>query len=245
MKNKKIITALLTISLLSIGIWSGYSPAKADSQNFNLLSVNGEAKGTQSPDTAVITFGVSTLDKDMTKATNMNNQKASAIIAKIKPLLCTSRGDSIKTSTYTLRQEYEYNNNQKLFKGYRINNRVIVKTKDVNSISKLIGTAIASGANEVQGLDFSLENTNPYCKDLLVKATQNARNEAETVAGALGVKVIGINKVSSSCSSSYRNNSPVMFKALGSMDESSSHTPIEAGDIDLNANVNIDFVIGN
>jgi uncharacterized protein YggE len=106
-----------------------------------------------------------------------------------------------------------------------------------------LDNAVASGANQVQSISFQLKENNEFCGNLLKKASNNAKEQASAIAQALGVKLSGIKQANGSCGS--EQHYPRMYstsKAL--MAESfAPTTPIESGEIKLNATVSVDFYV--
>jgi len=220
-------------------------PAMAEAPVRSTISVSGTAYETQVPDTAIITLGVETRAKDVTLATSQNSKKANQIISAVKPLLNIQRGDSIKTSSYTVRPYYEYNKSSQKneIQGYIVENKVIVKTYNIQQIGNIIDKAIQNGANNVQNLDFSLENKDKCCQSVVQKAARSARAEAEALAAALGVKITGIKSVSSSCGGEFARPMAMYLKGSANKEMDAISTPIEPGDMKIQGNVNIEFYI--
>lgn len=56
----------------------------------------------------------------------------------------------------------------------------------------MIDTAIKAGANNVQALRFLLKDEGAVQSEALTEAAKKARNKADALAGALGVKIVRI-----------------------------------------------------
>jgi len=196
------------------------------------------------PDTAVITLAVETEAKTASEAANLNAKKANNVINKIKSMINKNQGDTIQTTQYSINPTYEYNDNlrKSILTGYKVTNQVTITTKQLDIASKIIDSAIANGANQVQGIDFTIKSNEEYCKKVLTRAAQKARDEAQTVAQALGVSIIGIKQASSSCGSS---SPPRIMYAKSMMAEMAAPapTPIEAGNVQVQGTVNVDFYV--
>ena len=111
--------------------------------------------------------------------------------------------------------------------------------EDTSIVGKVIDSALANGANKINSLRFSVKNTDNLRKVALQNAIKDARAKAEIIAGGLGRHITGIKNVSESVSGvSSRDFSNVMLMKAGA-----ESTPVSAGSLELEANVNIEFVI--
>jgi uncharacterized protein len=241
MKKHSVLIALVLGFLLSTGpIMAQCSCEKQDDRG--TLSVSSSASQNYPPDTAVITLAVETQAKTAAEAASINAKKASDMISKINSIINKKAGDSVQTTQYSINPVYEYNESQRksYLTGYRVTNGITVTIKQLNLVSKIIDASIASGANQVQGINFIIDKNEEYYKSLLTQAAKKAKDEAATVAQALGVNIVGIKQISTG------SNVPpprVMYNKGMMMAAEAASTPIEAGEVDVNASVNIDFYI--
>jgi uncharacterized protein YggE len=209
------------------------------------ISVTGEAKEYYKPDIAVITLGVETKGATASGAAAENSKRAEQIIAALKGLISPAAGDSIKTSSYSLQPVYEYDAQRKksLLTGYMVRNLVTVRTKKIESAGSIIDKAVQSGANNVQGLGFTLSDGKELCAGALEKAAERAKKEAAYVARLLGTEISGIKSISSSCGNEVQR--PLYERALTakSMQGAGPETVIEPGDIAVTAVVGVVFYL--
>ena len=199
------------------------------------------------PDTAVIVLSIETQAKTASEAAALNSKKANNVIDKIKTLIDKNSGDFIKTSGYSVFPVYDYNNilKKQQLTGYRVSNQLTVTTKQLSNVSKILDSSIENGANNVQGISFTIDDKKDYCNIVTSKAVKKAREQALSVAKALGVTVSGVKNVNVSCGSSYME-SAVPFMAKSAMAGAYAvSTPIESGEVRIQGNVNIDFYIEN
>lgn len=235
---------LLIILILSATLFN--TPAKAEN-NLNILSSSGTASINAEPDTAVFSLAIETENKLLTQALQENTNKAQKVMSEIKKLI--GKDDSIKTTGFNVNPIYNYDNKERksVLSGYRVTNMVSVKTKKLSDAGKIIDMAIKNGANKADDLDFMIENKEKYSGELLKKASEEAKQKAYATASALGLCIKGINRVSTSFSD--ETISPYYRGTFSAIEMKSSlagaSPPIEAGEVKLNAIVNVDFVIEN
>ena len=235
--------SLIMLSLMASAIIFNI-PAKAE---MNILSSSGTASINAEPDLAVFSLAVETENKLLTKALQDNTDKARKVMTEIKKLI--GKEDSIKTTGFNVNPIYNYDNKERksVLSGYRVTNMLNVKTKKIADVGKIIDSAISSGVNRADNLDFIVENKGKYSSDLLKKAAEEARQKANATAQALNLCIIGINRVSTNFSD--EAISPYYRGTFSTMEMKSSADgaapPIEAGEVKLNATVSVDFIIEN
>lgn len=246
-KNMKInlnifISIALSVLLTASGI---YADERKSEDNRGTISVTGVSSGKYPPDTVSITLSIEITDKTSSEAARINAQKTDSVINKLRGLLKSDLGDSIKTSHYSIQPVYEYDRALKknVLTGYKTVNQITVVTKQIEIAGILIDRAIESGANNVQGVYFSLENEEAYCMEIIEKAAQRAKREADVVAKSLGVNIREVKSASPSCARDYAMP-PVRYKsAIAAEAMSETATPVEAGDIKIHGTVSVIFFI--
>ena len=239
-----ILGAVLTAVTVNLPVIS------ANNDDKGTISVNTSANTEIAPDVAEISFAVQTHDiKSLQKATEQNKEISDKVFASLKSMINTQNGDYIKTSNYNASPVYSYTNNKRTLEKYEVSNRVIVHTKSIDKVGKMIDKAIADGATNVDSLNFSVSNYEAQCNELITSASKKARARAEAIAKAVSSTVVGVNNISTSCSAN--NNSQPRFYmaknmvadlAAGASAEETS-TSISNGAIKVNANVNASFYV--
>lgn len=242
MKGLRTPAVLMCIFILSL---FSFAAAEDTKEEKGTISVTGQAREYVPPDTAVITLAVETTGKTADDAVAANSTRAEAVVNALKRLITPEQGDSVKTSSYSVQPVYDYDSMKKksILTGYRANHQVTVRTKRIEGAGKLIDSAIQAGANKVQNISFILQDEKSYCDRVLKKAAEEAKKEATFVAQTLGVNISGIKSIAPSCGSETFH--PVLRQAYAeSKAAAAPETPIEVGDIAVNASVSIVFYLG-
>src|SRR5262249_35028263 len=125
-------------------------------------------------------------------AAQQNAQKLDAAIKALRRVLDPT--GEIKTIGYSLNPNYRYPaaGGQPTITGYTASNVVQVKTNDLKQIGDLIDIATQSGSNTIQRLRFTLKDEQAARAEALQQAALKARAKANTLATALGLKVLRI-----------------------------------------------------
>ena len=184
----------------------------------------------------------------MQKATLQNKEISEQVIATLKSMIDTSKGDYIKTADFSATPIYSYSGNKRNFDKYQVSNSVVVHTKSIDKIGTMIDKSIALGATDVNSLNFSVSNYEAQCNDLLTLAAKKASARANAVAKTVPTTLSGIRSMDVSCSTS--NSSRPQYKMLMAnrammMDSEAagSSTTIESGVIKVFANVSATYFV--
>ncbi len=235
------IIAFLMIAFLLVST-GAFAQERKEGLSGGAISISASEKGFFEPDTAELALAVETTQKSVVLAAQENAQKAQALVGALGGFINGSSGDSIKTSRYTVQPVYEWNEKQKknVLTGYRVTNEVLVRTHNTEKVGGIIDKAVTAGANRMEFIDFTLLKENAHCGELIEKAAMNAKQQAQALASALGVKLGKIKSASPSCG-------PVTRAGMGEFAimraQSAAKTPVETGQIELKATVNVVFRI--
>ena len=99
--------------------------------------------------------------------------------------------DDVTTSRYDLGQ-------QRRGTGYEGSHRYQVTVRDVDEVGRIVDVAVDAGADDVGRIQFTLsEATREDLRGMaLERAVEDARNDAESIAAAKGLEIVGVVSVS-------------------------------------------------
>jgi len=148
--------------------------------------VSGEAKSQETTQIARFTAGVSAVNDNKDQAVKDVNQKMETIIAAVKSFGIPDA--DIKTqdlSVYQAEQTYYEEGLQKQRPGqWRVQNTITIVLRDTKRTSELANLLTQSGATNVYGPSFGLDDTKSAETGLLEAAIADARQKAEVIAGS-------------------------------------------------------------
>jgi uncharacterized protein YggE len=205
----------------------------------HFVRASGEAVVSAKPDRAEITIGLSTRAPTADAASAQNAAQTTAALNAIKQAL--GSGGQIKTSGYSLAPQYDYANGKPPhLSGYEASNSVIVTVDQLPLLGKVIDAATQTGATNVNGVSFTLKDSSAVRRQALTEAAAQARANAEALAKALNVQVVGL--LEAEPSESPAGPRP-MFAMAASVAKERVATPIEAGDLEIRAIVTVSLEV--
>lgn len=171
--------------------WKNITWGKLQLLPADTVTVAGEAKSQQRSQVARFTAGVNAVNDDKQVAINEVNRKVEAIIAAVKEF--GIKAEDIKTqslSVYQRQESYYEEGRQKARPGqWDVGNSIEITLRDVDRASALASVLTRSGATNIYGPNFSLEDTTEAQNALIDEAMKNARKKAELMAQAAGRKI--------------------------------------------------------
>ncbi len=236
--------ALVFMAMACVGI-AAAAPIDISS-NPKGIQASGTGNVIGTPDRAQITFSVETENPDVKIAQQDNAARMAKVIDALVAIGIPR--DALKTTGYNIYPVYEDSTKSILdqkVRTYRVTNTLTVTLHDVSKTGDVIDVAVATGINQASSIQFLLsdEQSQVLRTEALKKAVARARTDADTVAGAMGTVIIGVQ--SADISGGY---SPVLFENYqyqsgNAMMKSAAPTPIQPGDITVSAQVSITYLI--
>ncbi|MDQ3687776.1 MAG: SIMPL domain-containing protein [Acidobacteriota bacterium] len=211
----------------------------ADTKGLTRISVTGEATVQAQPDTAIVTIAVVTQNTSASEAQAENASKTDAVVRAVKA--AAGAGAEVKTSGYSLQPQYVYKENQSpTISGYIARNSVVVTMGELTKVGVVIDAGVRAGANNVDNLLFTLRRDRPARSQALTEATRDAVSKAQTLAQALGGRVVRVVEVQEGGAARppipLRQESFALGRASGAADVT---TPIEVGALDIRSQVQL------
>lgn len=242
---KHSIWAAVALSAASLPVAAqAQETVPAVERGHTLLTLSAQGESTRAPDLAVFNAGVASTGKTASEALRANSADMSRVIAALKKAGIAAR--DIQTSTISLNPVYaerkrlpdgQFADRTLEIVGYQANNSVTVRQRKLDEFGKVIDTLVTAGANQVNGPNFQLDNSDAAMDEARNAAMKQARARANLYAAASGLKVLRILSISES--GGYAPM-PKVYRMAASADMGES-APVEAGELSLTANVTVQF----
>ena len=184
--------ALLAVALLAAaGCNRQSSPAQSASSGGTLVTVSAQAEARQAPDMAMLSTGVVSLAPDANSAIRRNAEQMARVVASIKAAGIAAK--DVQTSGVSLNPDYAYvANRPPRIKGYYASNTVNVTVRDIGRLGGILDALVATGANQINGPMFDIEDKDAVLDKAREKALAKARARADAYAKRLGLRVTRI-----------------------------------------------------
>jgi uncharacterized protein YggE len=207
------------------------------------VRAQGRAKVTAKPDQVRIDIGVITQARTAQAAGAANATAFSEVVESLKKVAGASA--EIQTVSYSVQPNYKYpkEGGTPTIAGYTAQNIVRIRTSEVDKAGEIIDAGTGTGANRIQGIEFSVKDERGLRAQALREAARNARSNADAMAAGLGLKVTRVLRIEESPAPEFR---PVREMAMmrGAASDAAAPTPIEAGLIEVEATVIVTGEVG-
>jgi len=248
--SKNVLRPLLLTAALSLGAFAmnafaqnatqDSDVATTTSRDGTLLSVSAEAESKRVPDVATISAGVVTQAADANGAMRANAAQMDKVMAQIKAAGVAER--DIQTSGVNLNPQYKYVDNQAPeITGYQASNTVNLKVRDIARLGKVLDALVASGANQVNGPSFEIDQPEAAYDEARRGALEKAQARAAMYAKTLGLRVRRIVSISEGGGFQPPMPMPMMAMARG---KAEADTAVSPGETTLGANLDVVFELG-
>jgi hypothetical protein len=147
------------------------------------------------------------------------------------------------TDNFSVNPQYRYDNQPRSSKptitGYAVNNQVHVRVRELSSLGKILDAVVENGANNVNGISFSIADPEPVLDQARQKAVADARRKAELFALASGSKLGRVLYITESGGMQPQPPRPMMMRAALSQSE----VPIAIGDQQSNISITVTYAL--
>lgn len=203
------------------------------------LNVSGEGTVTAPPDHAVLTLGVTTTGSTAGAALRANSAEMQKVFETAKSLNIADR--DIQTSTLSVSPQYRsYEPGQSgppVIEGYVVSNQVTIRIRALDTIGSALDAFVSSGANEMSGLHFDIEDVDALIDEARRKAVADAQHRAKVLSEAAGVTLGPVETINEH--GGYRPVAESM--SMARMKDSA--VPVAAGEMSLSVSVSMTYRI--
>ena len=215
--------------------------AQGGSPSMSGISVSGRGEVLGTPDTLTVSIGVSVSKPTVSEAIDTAAERATGLIDAMSDLGVAE--DDIQTRNYSIYPEYDYRDNAApRITGYRVDNSLTVKIRDLDAAGEILDAAAAAAGDEVRvnGVSFSLDDNDELIVAARAAAWEDAKAKAEQLADLAGVTLGAPITISESI-----GNFPVPLFARTEALAADVATPIQPGQESVTVDLSVQFAIGS
>jgi uncharacterized protein YggE len=206
----------------------------------DLITVSGMGSVTAKPDLAKVDVGVFSEGQSVSAVQGDSTSKMNAMIDALKTLGITDA--DIQTSNYNLQPKIDWSDNKQRVIGYTLTQTVNVKVRDLAKVGDVLESATSHGANQIYGVQFTIDDPTSIQDEARVKAIKEAQKKADALADAVGLHIVKV--VSFSEAGGFEPPYPMQYAAGDLASAVKNVAPqIEAGSLDVKMNVSVTFEV--
>ena len=207
-------------------------PATSSTLNAGVIS-SGDATVTRKPDIAYVFVGVESQQPTASSAQSDLAAKAAKLIARAKVLGIADK--DINTSGYSVGPVYS--SGGQTITGYRASETLQLKWRNVDTVGKTLDGLVQDGGATQVGVSFGLADPKAAQVEARALAIADARARAKAMAGAAGVTLGQLIRVSDVTFSGY----PSPMYGVRAADSGATQLPV--GELNVTVTVEVAYAI--
>jgi uncharacterized protein YggE len=225
---------LWTVPALALALCTPQLVAARSAPPPRVITMSGHGEARAVPDTAMLSAGVSAQAPTAAAALAANTARMQGVMAALKKLGVPDK--DIQTSNFSISPQYANGNNGQAphVTGYQANNQVEVRLEDVSKLGVTLDALVTAGANQMNGVSFSIRNDTALLAQARAAAVAEARAKADTFAKAAGVGLGSILSIGEA-----GNEGPRPMYAAAPMMLRDKAVPVALGEQSINADITI------
>ena len=206
-----------------------------------LLRVDAEGMIKVRPDTMTIIAGVVTTGRTAKEALNANNVLADRLMRAVWAQGVSQK--DARTEELSVRPQFakdrEGDEDRRQITGYVATNKIELRLRELTRAGDIVDALFQAGANTVDGPHFKLEDDAAAARQLRAAAVAEAREQAESYAAALGMRVARVLRVSERDDFD-REETGEGIVVTGSR---IPHTPVQPGELTVRKRLWVDYAL--
>ena len=215
---------------LPFALWAEDNPRE--------IVVSGEGRVAVQPDVAVLSLGVTREARLAKDALDDTSREVAKVLEVLKRAGLAAR--DIQTSSVSLSPRWDRPQNNTLPRvvGYIASNTLSIRLRDLEALGGLMDQVVGSGANQMNGLSFTLADRGPVEDEARAEAVKDAVAKARLLAEAAGVTLGPVRRITEG-----GGQGPVAgaFRS----EAFAADVPVAAGEIDVRISVTVTFDIAD
>lgn len=243
-----ILFAATLLIVLSGGVAVGlatFSPSTAqantlqqDEASTRTITVVGEGTVSAAPTIATINIGVQVIDPDVAAATDEADQIMADLITALQAEGVAEA--DIETAYFNLYIDRPFSPEGLTSEPtYQLSNNLQVTIRNLDNLTNILSTAIDAGANNINSVNFSIEDPSDLRSEARQQAVDNALATAEELADLNGVAVGEVVEISEVVQS----GGGFFLSEQASIGLGGAGGGITPGDVDINVQLQITYAI--
>ncbi|MDB5194745.1 MAG: hypothetical protein JWN50_759 [Parcubacteria group bacterium] len=244
-----VVTVALLAAFLALEVATLAKGLDNPGPAMNTITVSGSGDATSTPDIAAFNFSVSADAKAVIDAQTTVTQKTNDILAGLKTLGIEDK--DIQTSDYNVYPKYTYQPSicpansicqpgKQVADGYTVSETISVKVRKTADAGTALALAGEKGATNISSLSLALDDPQAPMNEARLKAIDNAKAKADSLAERLGVR---LGRVVSFDDGAAQGPQPIYAAYDKVASQSAGAPPVAVGTNKVSATVNVTYEI--
>lgn len=223
------------LAALLIGLTASLASA---AETMREITVSGQGEVSASPDMATIRIGVTQEAPEARAAMQATSASVAQMLTRLDEFGIAKT--DVQTRRLTVNPVWSNrrdSNGPAKITGFVASNTINVRIRDLDRLGEILDQVMAEGANEFNGLQFSLQDPDPLVTEARKAAVADAMEKAALYAEAAGVTLGPVQQITEQGG----NPRPMMME-MASMARDAA-VPIAEGEVTVQASVTMVFSI--
>ncbi len=228
---------------LAVAALAAAGPAAAEAEQRTVL-VRGVGSAAAAPDMATVEAGVATAAATAAEALAGNSAAMAAVFEALREAGIAER--DMRTVDFSISPRYadrrmdEPDDGPPRIVGYRVDNAVSVRVRDLGQLGPLLDTLVSSGANRISAISFGIADEAEVLAEARRAAVRDAAGKARLYAEAAGVALGPVLAIDDTGGGMPR---PAPMRRAAAMDATA--VPVAGGETTVTASVTITWAIAD
>jgi uncharacterized protein YggE len=230
------LPAGLLVAAMAFGTVPAHAQAPAPART---LSVSGQGEVRGEPDRAFVTLGVEARSPKMETARAGVTRTVEAVLKLTRDLKVDPK--YVHATRITIQPEYNWDGQarERTLLGYLVARQVQVELRNLDQLGALLEKAVDAGVNQVGDPQLDASRKRELEREALAKAVEDARQNAEVVARAAGVKLGGARTIAAQSVSAPQ---PIAYRMAARAEAApGAEGSYQSGEITFTASVQVEF----
>jgi uncharacterized protein YggE len=203
------------------------------------ITISGQGKVYAKPDIALISLGLKTEGQEIQKITQENTTVMNKIIKEVKDFGVEDK--DIQTTLYSIIPQYNWTEKGgRFFTGYAVEQNIQIKVRNFDKIGNILSVGVNNKANNIEGLQFAIDNTDAVQVEARQKAINEAKIKAQTLSNQVGLKIAKLLNISEGNTLPQ----PLYKNAMGGANISSIESAVpdvQPGQLEFNSTITLTY----
>jgi uncharacterized protein YggE len=221
----------LALALFLFPLWAGAAQPEVPA-----IIVTGHGEVRVAPDMAVLRFGTVAEAKEAAEAQERAGKATARAVTALRN--AGVPGERIATEGIRLHPIYSQSSaGTSRISGYRATHSLKVELHRLEQVGEIIDAVTGAGANQLQSLEFGLQDDSSAEREALGKAAADGRAKAQALARALGVRLSHLIRANEG-GASVRPPVPMMEMA-----RAGAASAVQPGELSVEGMVTLEFAV--